>query len=166
MKARDRIFKDIPDLIARLGCTLVQKSDEEILEAGRRQVGIPPGNAYLFDNGVIAHSEELTKHNTLLYCLHEAIHHFHGVDGLMNEITMMGLEFALYGMIQDDAQRKSAFAFFGDSEDDEAFRIAWRVQDMGAAYFRSSGWQSIVDAGQPWITKTGRVRAEILKELA
>lgn len=160
----DRLFKDLPDLIRVLGCKLVQVSMKEHTITRDEQVGSPPNGAVcLLTGGRIAYRHNLSL-NVLTYAAHEAIHHFHGPEGIKEELTMMGLEFALYGMIRNKEHRQGAFKFFSDSYDTED-EVGNGILEQGASYFTSDRWEEILDAGQPWITKKGRVRVQVLKKL-
>jgi len=160
----DRLFKDLPDLIRALGCRLVPVSMKEHTITRDEQVGNPPdGDVCLLTGGRIAHRHNLSL-NVLAYAAHEAIHHFHGPEGLTEELTMMALEYALYGMIRDDGHRHAAFTFFSDSYDTED-EVGAGLRELGVGYFTSERWENVLEAGQPWVTKTGRVRAKILKRL-
>lgn len=165
MGLSDRRFEDLPDLIRALGCTLVPVSGKEKGEFAREnRVGAPPDeNICLFKGGRIAYRYDMSL-NVLLYGVHEAVHHFHGPEGIEEELTMMALEYALYGMIRDDEHRHAAFTFFSDSYDAED-EVGAGIRELGAGYFTSERWESVLEAGQPWVTKTGRVRAKILKRL-
>lgn len=165
MGVSDRRFEDLPDMIRALGCTLVPVSEDEVGELIRdEQVGSPPdGDVCLFKGGRIVYRNNMSP-NVLLYGAHEAIHHFHGPKGIQEELTMMALEYALYGMIHNDKHRHAAFAFFSGSYDTNDC-VGQGIQEHGAAYFTSERWENVLEAGQPWVTKKGRVRAKILKRL-
>jgi len=158
MEVSDRRFEDLPDLIQALGCTLTTTWTRAEV------VGAPPDDAAcLLTGGRVGHRGALTL-NVLLYVTHEAIHHFHGPKGIKEELTMMALEYALYGMLRNDEHRHAAFDFFSDTYD-EKDSVGEGIREHGAAYFTSERWEYVLEAGQPWVTKTGRVRAKIMKRL-
>lgn len=161
--SQERCFKNCDDLIRALGARRQFVGRMPSLR-DVKTVGYPPGNAYLTEGGVVLTRMPLDPGVVDPYAAHEAVHHFHGKAGLDDEGTMMPLEFALYSLVKNREHRHELFDFFGSSYDscDEVYT---HVLQKGVRYFKSETWEVLLESAQPWVTKTGRVRATVLRRL-
>lgn len=158
-RREERCFKDIQDLITRCGCTVEFRAQG--VRASQKVGHSPFQDTHLAKGGrIIVRGRESDPTPAML---HEAIHHFHGEAGLNDEGTMMAMEFALYTLIKSQKDRRACLLFFTSSHDEED-EIACQIS-RNPRYFSSKPWRTIVKWGQPWVTKTGRVRAAVLKQL-
>ena len=158
----DRIFKSMSHMVQVLGCeTRKSKRVSHVKIKGdppspeRAALSkVHPG--VIFVNGDDEESD--------MYAVHEAVHHFLGDWSLKDEGPMMPFEFALYGMFKKKSDREKAFVFLSESFDDDC-EIGYKIEREGKSYFRSKLWGKYVGAAQKYLTKKGRIRADVLSQL-
>jgi hypothetical protein len=166
MAPEDRVFNNTRHLIRALGCRLVASKHPDG-RSGLNTVGSSPfGHATLLEGGVVwLHvTSESVKYEDLSECAHEAIHHFCGDKSFDKEVTMMALEFALYGMVKSNKDRHRLFLSLSGTIAGNGYEISTNLCESGE-YFKSSDWMETLHEGQRWVTLKGMPRAATLRKL-